>query len=779
MSNVLPRPARRFAGVRRLALALPALAAVLAAACSPSERALAPEATPRRVAGPTSSSGVVISQVYGGGGNTGATLRNDFIELYNAADTAVTLAGWSVQYASSAGTSWAVTTLSGSIQPGRYYLIQQAAGTGGSQNLPTPDAVGTIAMSGTSAKVALVRTTTPLTGACPTAEDFVGYGTAANCFEGTAPTATLSNTTAALRKDDGRQDTDNNANDFVVGTPNPRNSQFGNTGISVTVVPNPAQIVIGGTTTLTATVTRNNAPVTPTSVTWASNPDGRIVFTNQSGLTVTGTGATAGTAQVTVTVIVDGQPYTGSTTVTVVQAQGSITVEGYSFRGSDPLPVGFQETYRARDPQSGNTLIRRRLVWTTSNSAIATVDSLGNVTGVAPGTVNVIATDPETGRSGLIPLTVGIATWSDTVGVYANPLQFGTPSGPTVTLVRRQTYAAGWSDFHGQPRWVTYNLDASHRTGQAPDRCDCFTPDPLLGPGNKEVTTADYDGTGFSRGHMTMSADRTRGELDNATTFYFSNIIPQTNQNNGGPWLGFEQFLGNLATQQNREIYIVAGGARYSGWLQSANPLLAGRERVAIPTWTWKVAVVMERGKGIADVRSASDVRVYAVAMPNTTDIPQTPATWVNYQASVDSIEALTGYDVLSLLPAPIQALVEAQTPQTRAVAMEVGPEALSLSRTRGVSVSLLSGVDFDATTFDVTQLRLVTESGQQVPVLGTGTLRDVNDDGKLDLVVGFSSIALSEAGLAPGTPRLQLRLAGTGTPAWLAVDVTPPSVTP
>lgn len=172
---------------------------------------------------------VVISQVYGGGGNSGATLKNDFIELRNNGPTAVDLTGWSVQYTSSAGTTWGSrTNLSGSIPAGGFYLIQQAQGAGGTVDLPTPDATGTIAMSGTAGKVALSRSTTALTGACPTADanvvDFVGFGSAANCFEGSAPTGTLSNTTAALRGGDGSIDTDNNGADFAVGAPNPRNS---------------------------------------------------------------------------------------------------------------------------------------------------------------------------------------------------------------------------------------------------------------------------------------------------------------------------------------------------------------------------------------------------------------------------------------------------------------------------------------------------------------------------------------------------------------------------
>src|SRR3954469_20895104 len=90
---------------------------------------------------------IVISQVYGGGGNAGATLKNDFIEVFNPGNAAVSVTGWSVQYVSAAGLgTWAVTALSGSIPAGGYYLVQEAAGAAGTVNLPTPDATGTIAM---------------------------------------------------------------------------------------------------------------------------------------------------------------------------------------------------------------------------------------------------------------------------------------------------------------------------------------------------------------------------------------------------------------------------------------------------------------------------------------------------------------------------------------------------------------------------------------------------------------------------------------------------------
>ena len=181
---------------------------------------------------------VVISQVYGGGGSTGAPYANDFVELFNRGPNAVSMTGWSVQYASATGTGTfgsaiAPTVLAGTLQPGQHYLVQMASGGAVGAPLPTADAVGSVAMSATAGKVALVTTTTALAcngGSTPCTagqlaliRDLVGYGSA-NFFEGPGPTGTLSNITAALRGANGCTDTDDNAADFSVGVPVPRNT---------------------------------------------------------------------------------------------------------------------------------------------------------------------------------------------------------------------------------------------------------------------------------------------------------------------------------------------------------------------------------------------------------------------------------------------------------------------------------------------------------------------------------------------------------------------------
>ncbi|HJU99836.1 MAG TPA: ExeM/NucH family extracellular endonuclease [Burkholderiaceae bacterium] len=179
---------------------------------------------------PALASDVVISQVYGGGGNAGATYKNDFIELFNRGASPVSLNGWSVQYASAAsaaGTAWQVTPLPNvTLQPGQYLLVQEAMGAGGTTALPAPQASGTIAMSGTAGKVALAASTTAFNVSNPSGgalRDLLGYGNTANGYEG-APGPGLSNTTAALRGDYGCADTDNNLADFSTAAPAPRNS---------------------------------------------------------------------------------------------------------------------------------------------------------------------------------------------------------------------------------------------------------------------------------------------------------------------------------------------------------------------------------------------------------------------------------------------------------------------------------------------------------------------------------------------------------------------------
>lgn len=229
-----------------------------------------------------------ISQVYGGGGNTGAPYRNDFVEVFNRGPQPVSLSGKSVQYASSTGSFNAVATLPAvTLQPGQYFLLSLAGGTNGVA-LPTADASNAgVNLSGTAGKVALVDSTTALacgaTGTtpapCGTSQtalilDLVGFGST-TLFEGSAAVATLSNTTAGLRSGAGCTDTDNNGADFSTGAPAPRNTATAAnpcggggqpTNPAGTGSASPAALANGDTTLLTVSVVPGSNP-TSTGIT--------------------------------------------------------------------------------------------------------------------------------------------------------------------------------------------------------------------------------------------------------------------------------------------------------------------------------------------------------------------------------------------------------------------------------------------------------------------------------------------------------------------------------
>jgi predicted extracellular nuclease len=176
------------------------------------------------------SPNLVISQIYGAGGNTGSVLKNDYIEIFNRGATPFTATGWSLQYASATGSSWTKASLPEfTLAPGQYVLVQGGTGTSNPPALPSPIIVTTtvLQMSGTVGKLALVSNDVALTGTNPSSGaivDFLGFGATAN-FSETAPSAPASTTLALFRGQGGCTDTDNNAGDFATGTPAPRTTE--------------------------------------------------------------------------------------------------------------------------------------------------------------------------------------------------------------------------------------------------------------------------------------------------------------------------------------------------------------------------------------------------------------------------------------------------------------------------------------------------------------------------------------------------------------------------
>jgi len=639
----------------------------------------------RRDESPTKPS-LVISQIYGGGGNSGAQLKNDFIELFNPGGLAVSVAGWSVQYSSANLTTWAATNLSGTIPPGGYYLVQEAPGANlQAPPLPTPDATGSIAMSATNAKVALVSSTTLLSGACPAAVDIVGYGSG-TC----ADTAkTLSNTTSDSRNDSGCAYTGSPSADFTkITPPAPRNSatsvhvcpgQLPLGPLDHVVIGGPASISLtaGSTTGLVATPQDANNQTVPTAaVSWASTNSAVASVDPQSGQ-VTGVAADPNPVTITATASDNGIIVTASVQVTVTTPEIHFIDVSYS---STSIVPGFQaQIFLTARVSNGGMIVPATFTVEALDPTIATVLMPTNgafiINAVAapaiPGTkprIKITATPVGGGAPDVF--TTGAST-SITVetpvnaspSIYAKNDEFGDPtpangSNPDDLLISRLQYVVSYNESRGTPNWVSYELDS--RQFGSENRCNCFTADPNL-PAAKQIYTSDYTNGGFDRGHMTRSADRTTTNVENANTFYLTNVVPQQADLNQGVWAQFENTLGDSA-DAGRAVYIMVGPL-YSK--THGLTFLKNEGKVAIPDSTWKVAIIGPRNAGVpfklGDIQTWDDLvglSVLAVNMPNVGGVRNDP--WQKYLTTIDKIEAATGYDFLSLLQTSYQDAIEA-----------------------------------------------------------------------------------------------------------------------
>ena len=211
-------------------------------------------------------------------------------------------------------------------------------------------------------------------------------------------------------------------------------------------------------------------------------------------------------------------------------------------------------------------------------------------------------------------------------------------------------YVISYNSGRKVPNWVSWELNASYLGSVA--RQNDFRSDDTLPATLPQALLPDYSGSGFDRGHMCPSADRTLTTTANSQTFYLSNMVPQAANNNRGPWADLENEARSIA-QSGKELFVIAGGV----FSASSRTIGSG---VSVPDTTFKVIVVLDAaGQGAADVTTAT--RVIAVMMPNADTQISASAPWRNFRVSVDAIEAATGDDFLSDVDPAVQAVIEAR----------------------------------------------------------------------------------------------------------------------
>jgi endonuclease G len=291
---------------------------------------------------------------------------------------------------------------------------------------------------------------------------------------------------------------------------------------------------------------------------------------------------------------------------------------------------------------------------TTLQTASFTVNSAGAVR------LQIRKTTGGANRINIDNVTVGPFTAPPPVSVH---LTMGNPSNavtdaaqPTNYLLNKSQYAVSYHRDKGRPNWVSWHL-ASSWLGSTP-RQDDFRADSTLPAGWYQVQATDYSGSGFDRGHHCPSADRTATVADNSSTFLMTNMMPQSPDNNQGPWANLETYCRTLVSSGN-ELYVIMGGSGSGGTgSNGGTTFTVAGGKVAVPSQVWKVIIVIPSGTN--DVaRVTTSTRTIAVLMPNTQGIRT--ADWKTYRVSVDQIETLTGYDFFSLVPASIQNIIESR----------------------------------------------------------------------------------------------------------------------
>lgn len=218
-------------------------------------------------------------------------------------------------------------------------------------------------------------------------------------------------------------------------------------------------------------------------------------------------------------------------------------------------------------------------------------------------------------------------------------------------LMTKPQYALSYNKEKNIPNWVSYSLNASH-FGDAPRFKGKFLADESLPAGFYRVRHDDYVGSGYDRGHMVRSEERTRTPEDNKTTFLLTNILPQYHDVNAGPWLRLEEHAQDLAQKEKKQLYIIAGGIFNKG-----KKLETIGKGVAVPSAFFKVVVVLGRGEDARHV--TEETPIIAVVMPNKEGIMD--RGWEEYRTHVDEIEKRSGYELLSRVAEDVQRVIESR----------------------------------------------------------------------------------------------------------------------
>jgi endonuclease G len=293
---------------------------------------------------------------------------------------------------------------------------------------------------------------------------------------------------------------------------------------------------------------------------------------------------------------------------------------------------------------------------TSSSTTLATVSF--TVNSATPVRLSIRKTGGGANRVNIDNVTVNSFAAPPPLGEH---LTMGNPSNAVTDttqihnyLLNKTQYAVSYDRDKGRPNWVSWHLDSTW-LGSTP-RQDDFRADTTLPAGWYQVQATDYSGSGFDRGHHTPSGDRTNTVASNSSTFLMTNMMPQSPDNNQGPWESLESYCRTLVSSGS-ELYIVAGGTGSGGTgSNGGTTFTVAAGHVAVPSQTWKVIMVLPAGANDVS-RVTASTRAIAVIMPNTQGIRTVP--WRNYRVSVDQVESLTGYDFFSSVPTTIQSAIE------------------------------------------------------------------------------------------------------------------------